>query len=595
MLCKIDLVSQDTYEQYKLSKSYVFINITPIWKYFYENKVLDKNKIFQANALVTRSIEKYVTDKGGVFFGKYIAKSPSKPTLYLIPIPLPIWNDDTLSDLNKLCVSIYNQNRGKSNPKIDYTDKNISFAQSNEIYKKMMSEISTQKTLDIGWLDYTTGTEKTLYPHQIEAVNFVMERKYALLDLITGSGKTLISLVCAKNIQRLNPKPILVVCEKKAIPMWEEECLACGVKAEFTNYEQLQKRIKKIARGRGYQYLPNPEFDSNIYSAIIIDESHNLSNYTIAGKSLLAYTKDFDGYILSLTATPYKNTLTDYFYHFDLLKHPVGEFSKTDYGLVVLPAGKPNIERFTDISKNLIITRTYKDINLNIPIRFKKVNIEIDEKDPFWEEYAEIKKNAREMVVESGNRKLVINSAIMNLRKACAVMKKKYTKELVDKYINRKCIVISSYNNDVLDDLGEVFDTEVYKATNKNKENIYKDFVEGDSNVFLAQRRISETSLNLQVADTLIYNDLWYSLSSFVQANGRIKRIGSPYEELFVYIPIIKGTVEESVFNILIRKYSEREAVVEGLKGVEQKIYQAEKNQSANREIQRAVEDDLGV
>lgn len=548
------LKPEQLYEYRGIMPQYTYILLEPDFSLFYDTKrKLDPKAIVQSHRDITNNISNALEQKGLLVDREYLVTKDDGRRVRMIACK------DLPDSANSLIQNIINAYKPKKKVRGgDKLQKRDLMKTSTQLYNEMKAQLNSFEDLDISWIDYSTGNEKSLYEHQARAVNFAMQKKRALLDLATGSGKTLISLVCARNVNRKYGKKTLILCEKKAIVMWQEESQGCGVSADIVNFEQVQ----------------NIQYDVNEYSCIIVDESHTLSNYTRSGLAVLKYTKEFSGYMMSLTATPFRNSISDYFYHFELLKHPVGKYSITEFESVI-NKDKINIKRFCELSKDMIMTLTYEDIGLNTNIDFQRHLITIDKDSPFWDQYNEIMNGPSSSA----------SAKIMRVRRLCAIYKAGYATDIA-KELDKQCIIVSSFNDSVLDDMSSNLGVGVYKATNKNKDNLYKDFINGRTNVFLAQRKIAETSLNLQVCDTIIYNDLWYSLASFVQSNGRIKRIGSRFEELYAHIPIIKGTVEEDIFNILTKKYKERNYLLEGLQGFEQRVQDQNSDKAARIQIE---------
>ena len=100
-------------------------------------------------------------------------------------------------------------------------------------------------------------------PHQIEKsdqLEQIMRSKYmACLWGAPRSGKTRTAIRTASRL--VSGKTCLVLTKKNAIPGWQSEINACGADVRFhvTNYEQAAK------------------LNSDVFSLIIVDESHNLN------------------------------------------------------------------------------------------------------------------------------------------------------------------------------------------------------------------------------------------------------------------------------------------------------------------------------
>jgi SNF2 family DNA or RNA helicase len=141
--------------------------------------------------------------------------------------------------------------------------------------------------------------------------------------------------------------------------------------------------------------------------------------------------------------------------------------------------------------------------------------------------------------------------------------------------------------------MAAALDSEVFKAGNKSKHELFKRFISGEQQNFFAQRKIAQSSLNLQVADTLVLHDLHWSLDFLTQSEGRVKRLDSPYDTVYIIFPIIKNTIEERVMEVLKRKESERESILANSKGIEKHIVGAEINSNSKNEIRQILESEF--
>lgn len=74
-----------------------------------------------------------------------------------------------------------------------------------------------------------------------------------------------------------------------------------------------------------------------------------------------------------------------------------------------------------------------------------------------------------------------------------------------------------------------------------------------DTNIILINSAAKE-AVNLQSSGYLVFYDLPFSYGDFLQIIGRIHRIGSPHEKIFLMYMICKDSVDEKTHNILVSK-----------------------------------------
>jgi SNF2 family DNA or RNA helicase len=134
----------------------------------------------------------------------------------------------------------------------------------------------------------TPEKSKTLYPCQHEAYLFFLsrlEQGQSTLDTSdVGTGKTVVAVKLARALIEKG-RPVLVVCPKAVIPMWEREFLGEGVSPlTVLNYEKLrggrtawvQKKFKRVMTWK----LPEN-------AVVFFDEVHNCKGVSTQNAQLL--------------------------------------------------------------------------------------------------------------------------------------------------------------------------------------------------------------------------------------------------------------------------------------------------------------------
>ena len=192
------------------------------------------------------------------------------------------------------------------------------FAPKNAILTDFLME--DYHNLDVDFTKYNTD-KRTVMPHQIEAVKFMLSRKKCIIADEMGSGKTFSAILAA--LEGLF-KHILVICPSSVKKTWEKELkllvdekditIVQGSKwndAKFTiiNYDILDnfyeipeqiiktselnvgedgnvkreyKEKKIVARSKKIidEAMANSQLFQSNYDLVIIDEAHRLSNNT---------------------------------------------------------------------------------------------------------------------------------------------------------------------------------------------------------------------------------------------------------------------------------------------------------------------------
>jgi len=152
--------------------------------------------------------------------------------------------------------------------------------------------------------------EIKLYPHQLEAIEFLRKRNYSgYIMLPTGTGKTLIACYALKEYmdrkkfqgQKLKA---LILAPKSAIPSWEREITRLGIdkeKVTVMNYEAL---LTKVKSGNGH-ILRDTDF-------LILDEAHRVKNIRAKTTRMLMKCGYFKIPKILLSGTPFKDAIDLY-------------------------------------------------------------------------------------------------------------------------------------------------------------------------------------------------------------------------------------------------------------------------------------------
>ena len=170
------------------------------------------------------------------------------------------------------------------------------------------------------WLEYRTGA----FAHQGAAVQAWLDNSCrGVLEMATGSGKTITAMICAKSLAERINKSLLIVVAAPYVPLitqWIDEIEPFGLKPRNISEAggpkaraRLLGRIKRQIRRSGqdvqavvvsHDTLCNPEFQETLSNfgcatLLIADEVHNLGR-----AQFIDEPPDFFDYRLGLSATP---------------------------------------------------------------------------------------------------------------------------------------------------------------------------------------------------------------------------------------------------------------------------------------------------
>ncbi|MGE3676177.1 MAG: DEAD/DEAH box helicase [Polyangiaceae bacterium] len=100
-------------------------------------------------------------------------------------------------------------------------------------------------------------------------------------------------------------------------------------------------------------------------------------------------------------------------------------------------------------------------------------------------------------------------------------------------------------------------------GSTRDRERQIQRFQSGEVPVFLISLKAGGVGLNLTAADTVIHYDPWWNPAAEAQATDRAHRIGQD-KPVFVHRLIARGTVEEKIVGLQVRKAELAEALLNG-------------------------------
>ena len=386
-----------------------------------------------------------------------------------------------------------------------------------------------------------------LYPHQEIAKSFALRKKYCILGLEQGLGKTLCSLATAIE---LRPNKILIVVPAFLKPNWEAEIekFTEDFEADIISYSQLSKV-------------------NGSYDLIIADECHYLKNHkTKRSKNFEAILMESKPeYLLMLSGTPIKNRIGE-FWNLLRLVHYGGNLPQFDnfkrknqhfkfqyyfsnaitqyfgHRQVTKFEGMRNIAELKGLVNAARLRMKSKDV-INLP-ETTDIDFKIKEKGKFDKDF-------KELLNEEGFN----NEAYMRIKKVNAVAKCDYTIKLAQEIIeNGEKVVIFSDHVDSASEIARALGAKALtgKVSATERARCVQDF-ERSREVLALVATIGALSVgvNLTSARYMIFNDMPHVPADLDQAKKRIHRIGQSEKcfYYYVYISELDRKLQRMIYN----------------------------------------------
>lgn len=411
----------------------------------------------------------------------------------------------------------------------------------------------------------TTSARKP-FKHQIEAADFLVTKKKAILAHEMGAGKTASSIIA---MNKLKGKK-LIVCPASLKLNWKKEIkLFSTNEIEIVNSGDKWKKVKKddwvIIN---YDILKNyiNEIKKEKFKVVTFDEAHyckSINNNGHGGskraRSFIQISNQIE-YVFLLSGTPITNKTKDIFNLLKAIKHPLSrnfkDFAKqycnpqfNGYGWSY--DGSSNQEELNEKLKSHMLRKTKEEI-LDLPKKTRNfIPVEINTK----EYQKELKKylNVNGKLKNKNEHLVYLNAMRHTLAKEKVHQTKKFVENLLEQ--NRPVVIFTNYTY-VIERLKEAFPESVTITGRDNKEEREKavqDFQKGKTNIILCNLIAGGVGITLTRAKNMIINDLDWNPANHLQSEDRIHRIGQNESVVIDYL-YSEGTIDEKMTQMLEEK-----------------------------------------
>jgi SNF2 family DNA or RNA helicase len=312
----------------------------------------------------------------------------------------------------------------------------------------------------------------------------------------------------------------------------------------------------------------------------IIDETHLIKNpeakRSIVIKKLSAKSK----HIIGLSGTPIKNSATEFFTIFNILKpekffrytnfcnnHVKFEYVNTAVGWSQKFTGLRDPEGFKEMTKDYMLRRTTDEVLPELPKLFKTQQyVEVD--DEMQEIYDKSESDFAKWFDTASTQEIQSNllAQLAKLRHQTSIMKIDYTIDLVMSFLGASDRKLSIFTHHIdarnllaermqpaLEQLGFPPASILTKGSGVEAE--IEEFKNGDARVILLSTLAHGESINLQFcADSILHERQWNPSNEDQAISGRFRRIGQEAKKIRCNIPVALGTIDEYFVELIERK-----------------------------------------
>jgi len=448
----------------------------------------------------------------------------------------------------------------------------------------------------------------TLWPHQVDAVEFALARRGTLLACGMGTGKTRMALEIRR---RINAARVLVVAPlgvvtdgawNKNAARFDADALVIALEGSVAKKtEQLRRELRSstqtykvfvtnwdsIWRPPLFKTLCDARFD-----LVVFDESHRAKSHTGRASKAAADIAKNAARVLALTGTPMPHSPLDIFAQMRLIDPTIFGSSfvrfRAYYATVDTRGGFPKIcgfQRQDDLARRMgqvtfqvdrsVLTlpdAIHTDIEVELPASVRQLyaatelDIAVELEAGVVDMANALVKTTRLQQITSGFVTVqpldyeATTTAIQDLH----TVKRDRLVELLEDLGDEPVVVFCRFRRDLeaVHDAAREAGTNCLELSGDRKEHpMWKD---GHARVLAVQIRAGAEGVDLTRAAHCVFYSVSHSLGDYQQALARIHRPGQSRSVNYYHF-IARDTIDSAIYSALHRKASVVEAVVQRL------------------------------
>lgn len=468
-----------------------------------------------------------------------------------------------------------------------FSEEQLGYGRLYNYFESYQKEINS---LYIQMIDYKKFSNRPPLPHQPPAIQFLLENNRCILGDDMGLSKSSSSIYAALSME--SRMKILVVTIKSLkynfgheIKYFDDNIAVIDKKWEpnkFTivNYDSIKKWQEQIIKEK--------------YDIIILDEAHLIKNQKTqrfkAVNEVISQTQPLKLWLL--TGTPISNRPIDFYSLLKLIKHPVAknwmkyierycEGKKNAWGQWEI-TGASNLEELHAVTKDSLLRRVKKPNENGMPNKSRiPVFFELQNRKGYAAVITDYEKKKKAELEEDELTAAFANgfeaeqmTKLLLYRQFCALEKIhdgtliQMVKDFLDSDPDNKIVVFTNFTkvvDAIADHFGDIcvkLDGRILSA--KKRQDIVDDFnVNPKIKILSSNLMVGGTGYNMQAANKMIINDMFWVPAIMLQAEDREWRIGQK-RDVEIYYPIYDDTAEVVIYNTVESKMKIITTVVEG-------------------------------
>lgn len=448
--------------------------------------------------------------------------------------------------------------------------------------------------------EFCTEDGKHLFKFQKEGVKFGIDSNArCLIADEMGLGKSIQALAIykwwCKQYNNGKPAPVLLVVKAALLTQWGKECvnwLGDDWLVNIMSNARVQKPWPKVTPINiiSYESLyrtdwhKDPQFMSQ-FKFIIVDEVQQIKNKEAKRTDGVRNATLNVPHIVALSGTPIKNNAEEYFSILNILKPErfndhsnfVWNYVAVEYtegGSARYGGIEPSqIRKFQEDTKDFIIRRTEKDVDVDLPPVFRKYSYS-DLGDVVKDAY--VAKMKQFMAEYAGAMNANILQYLNDMRHLTGYAKVDPTVDEIAELLlttNKKIAIFTHHHdvaelykrklNTILEEGG--FAPVIYAVNVDGDKSQYVDeFRKPENRIFIGTTLACGEGLNIQFCDKCYVCEREWNPANEEQVEKRFSRIGATHNKVDATYPTAVGTIDEFFMNLIEKKRARMASALDG-------------------------------